>query len=222
MAGNTPSRSFLYTGIACTVAMACCDVILLGVPQSGRAGDIYSFSALAQVSMTRIQIGASFGLLSSLNICLGYWYLWQMLRPYSTRLVGWMLAAFTFYGVLGGVFHAGYYFAGAAMHHGDLALYFRFIHRLQLLAVVAGAGALIGSLLYAYIILRLQQYYSKWYAAFNLIVCEGIALTVAYILPAPVGGYIRPMFINLGTLLFFITLGLMSKSKTPAEGTGSY
>lgn len=201
--------------------MAGCDVILLGVPQSGYAGDIYSFSSLAQVSMTRIQIGASFGLLSSLIICLGYWYLWQMLRPYSTRLVGWMLAAFTFYGVLGGVFHAGYYFAGAAMHSGELTLYFRFIYRLQLLAVVAGAGAFIGSLLYSSIILRLQQHFSSWYAAGNLIICHGSALAVTYVLPAPVGGYIRPMFINLGTLLFFITLWVMSKRKTPAEGTGS-
>lgn len=201
--------------------MAGCDVILLGVPQSGYAGDIYSFSSLAQVSMTRIQIGASFGLLSSLIICLGYWYLWQTLRPYSTRLAGWMLAAFTFYGVLGGAFHAGYYFAGAAIHRGDLALYFRFIYRLQLLAILAGVGTVIGSLLYVYIILRLRQHLSRWYAVSNLLVCQGIALAGTYILPAPVGGYIRPMFINLGTLLFFITLRVMSKRKTPAEGTGS-
>ncbi len=222
MAGSTPSRSFLYTGIAGAVAMAGCDVILLGVPQSGYAGDIYSFSALAQVSMTRIQIGASFGLLSSLIICLGYWYLWQTLRPYSSRLAGWMFAAFAFYGVLGGVFHAGYYFAGAAMHHGELILYFRFIHRLQLLAILAGAGAVIGSLLYVYILLRRQQHFSRWYAVGNLLICQGIALAGTYILPAPLGGYIRPMFINLGTLLFFISLAMMSKRKTPAEGTGSY
>lgn len=218
MAGYTPSRFAFYTGLAGAVAMAKCDVILLGLPQAGWSSDIYSFGALAQVSLLRIQIGAFFGLLSSFVICAGYWYLWRLLQPYSERLAAWMFVSLAFYGVMGGVFHAGYYFAGAAIHQGDLALYFRFIYRLQILAIVAGIASFIGSLLYAYIILRLQHRYSRWYAAGNLLICQGIALVVTYIIPAPAGGYIRPMFINLGTVIFFILLAVMqSNSKESAR-----
>ena len=207
MAADTPSRFLLYTGIAGALAMGVCDIILLGVPQAGWSGDVYSFSSLVQVSMQRIQIGAFAGLLSSFFICGGYCYLWQMLRRYGFRLATIMFLSFTFYGVMGGVFHMGYYFAGAAIYQGEVDLYFQFIDRLKLLAAIASAGSLLGSALYAYIIFYRQRVYSQWYAAGNLLIWQGIALVVTFILPSPIGGYLRPAFINLGTLLFFIMLG---------------
>lgn len=189
--------------------MALCDVVLLGLPQAGWSADIYSFSTLSQISLMRIQAGAFLGLLASFLICFGYWYLWHLLRPFASYPATIMFCALTFYGMMGGVFHAGYYFAGAAIHQGEVALYFRFTQRLQWLAMLAGAGALLGSILYIYMLLMCQYRYSKWYAASNLLLCQGIALAATYVLPAPVGGYLRPTFINLGTILFFISIWIM-------------
>ncbi|MBS1686234.1 MAG: hypothetical protein JSS76_15930 [Bacteroidetes bacterium] len=220
MKDDKPSPLPLYIGVAGAIAMAVCDVTLLGVPQAGWSADIYSFGALPLVSTVRIQAGALGGLVASFFICAGYWYLWQLLRSYASRLAFIMFGALVFYSMMGGVFHAGYYFAGSAIHRGDIILYFNYLHRLQLLAVIAGAGSLVGSLTYAYIMLRCQYTYAKWYAAGNLLVWQGLALAVTYILPAPVGGFIRPTFINLGTVLFFMYLWIMQRNSKESSRLG--
>lgn len=221
MTGDTPSKIPLYIGIAGAIAMAVCDVILLGVPQAGSEGDIYSFTSLAQVSMFRIQIGSFTGMFASFLICAGYGYLNGLFSAFSTRLATVMFVSLAFYGVTGGFFHAGYYFAGVAIHSGDIAAYFRYLLYLKLLADISAIGLLIGIGLYVYILLYRQHSYSRWLAVFNLLTLQGIAFLVTYALPGPIGGFIKPAFINLATLSFFIIVGSIPRNSKEMPRLGA-
>jgi hypothetical protein len=207
-----PNPISAYIGIAGAVGMAISDVILLSVPGTGWESDMSSFSSLAHVSLLRMTVGPLIGLVCSFFICIGFWYIRQKLAHLSEKLSMLMFICLTSVMFFGGAFHAGYYFAGHALYVGDLALYKSFISQLEIMSYLSIPGLLIGTGIYVYLTGFVPNGFPKWLKFANLLVIQGVVLGLFMIMPAPFGGYIKPTFVNIASLLFFI-INLRAKEK---------
>jgi hypothetical protein len=220
LTSTRPHSVFVYIGIAGAITMAISDMILLGVPQAGWEGDLSSFSSLAYVAMWRIRIGPLLGWVSSFFICFGFWYVREGLSSLHPRLPLIMFVALASMMIFGGAFHAGYYFAGAALHEGNLKLYESFVSQLKIMSYVSSPGVLIGSAIYSYLLASVPNDFPKWMKFVNPIVLQGLCLAVFSLLPAPIGGFLKPAFINIATIIFFSLHLWAEKTKNPELSPG--
>jgi hypothetical protein len=171
---------------------------------AGWQSDMSSFSSLAHVSLMRITIGPLIGWVSSFFICFGFWYIKQKLAHLNEKLAMVMFIALSSMMVYGGGFHAAYFFAGRALADGHMDLYNAFLSQLEIMSYVGVPGLLIGVGIYVYLLSRVPNGFPKWLKFANLLVLQGIFLGIFIILPAPIGGLIKPTFINLASLVFFV------------------
>ena len=199
-----PNPISAYIGIAGAAGMAVSDVILLSVPGAGWESDMSSFSSLAHVSLLRMTIGPLIGLVCSFFICFGFWYIRQMLAHLNEKLSMIMFISLASMMVFGGAFHAGYFFAGRALWEGNAVLYKAFISQLEIMSYLSIPGLLIGTGIYIYLTGFVPNGFPKWLKFTNLLMLQGIFLGVFMILPSPIGGYIKPTFVNVASLVFFI------------------
>lgn len=204
MPANRPNPISAYIGIAGAVGMAISDVILLSVPGAGWESDMSSFSSLAHVSLLRITIGPLLGLVSSFFICFGFWYVSRKLAYLNEKLSMWMFASLVSVMFFGGAFHAGYYFAGHALLVGDKVLYDAFITQLEIMSYFSIPGLLLSTGIYVYLTGFTPNRFPKWLKFANLLTIQAAVLAIFLILPAPIGGYIKPTFVNVASLIFFI------------------
>lgn len=202
---STPSHQnnlAAYIGIAGALGMALCDMILLGQPVSGSAYDIASFGAMPYISALRAHLGATVGLICAFLICFGFWHVYQLFKPVNERLAWVMLVAFCSLQFFGGAFHAGYYFISGS-HGLHPLLIENFTHQLDIISYLGVPGYLLGTILF--IILSVNPGFPQWLRFSNLLVLQGVILAVFMVLPAPIGGYLKPTFINLGLAVFFFS-----------------
>jgi|GEM_PF-3549674 len=193
-----------YIGIAGAIGMAASDIILLSVPMAGWESDMSSFSSLAHVSLWRMTVGPLIGLVCSFFICFGFWYVSRRLSHLNEKLSMLMFVSLCSVMFFGGAFHAGYYFAGHALFAGDVPLYHAFISHLEIMSYLSIPGLLISTGIYVYLTGFVLNGFPKWLKFTNLLVIQGVCLGLFMILPSPVGGYIKPTFVNIASLLFFI------------------
>jgi hypothetical protein len=212
MSTDKPNPISAYIGIAGTVGMAISDVILLSVPGAGWESDISSFSSLAHVSLLRMTVGPLFGLSCSFFICFGFWYVSRVLSHLNERLSIIMFISLTSVMFFGGAFHAGYYFSGHALLVGNTDLYRAFIHQLEIMSYLSIPGLLIGTGIYVYLTGFVPNGFPKWLKYTNLLMIQAVVLGLFMALPAPIGGYIKPTFVNVASLIFFV-LNLRAKEK---------
>lgn len=201
---NNPNPIPAYLGIAGALGMAISDVILLGVPCAGWDSDMSSFSSLGHVSLWRITLGPLIGLVCSFFICIGFWYVRQMLAHLGERLSMIMFVCLASVMFFGGAFHAGYYFAGHALYSGHMELYKAFISQLEIMSWLSIPGLLAGTGVYIYLTGFVPNGFPKWLRFANLLVIQGVVLGAFIILPSPIGGYIKPTFVNVANLVFFL------------------
>lgn len=212
---NKPANISAYIGIAGAVVMAASDILLLGVPQAGWEGDLSSFSSLEHVAMWRIQIGPLIGWIASFFICFGFWHIKQMFSFLNPRLSMIMFIALSSFMVFGGGFHAGYYFAGRAIHESNITLYSYSISQLAVMSYAAIPGLVIGTGIYIYMLKFVPNDFPGWMWLTNPIVLQGAFLGLFFIIPAPLGGYLKPAFVNVASLVFFIIHMLVAQKKIP-------
>ena len=204
MSNSKPNPISAYIGIAGAAGMAVSDVILLSVPGAGWESDMSSFSSLAHVSLMRMTVGPLIGLVCSFFICFGFWYVGRRLAHLNERLATLMSVCLISVMFFGGAFHTGYFFAGRALWENDMVLYKAFISQLEIMSYLSIPGLLIGTGIYIYLTSFVPNGFPKWLKYTNLLVLQGVFLGVFMILPAPIGGYIKPTFVNLASLTFFI------------------
>lgn len=195
-----------YIGITAALLMAVCDVILLGQPVSGSYYDMSSFGAVAQVSPERAAIGSAGGLFFAFFIGFGYWFVktrFDAINPKLAALLFISLASVMFFG---GAFHAGYYFvAQGNLPVADHQWY------LEVLSYFGVPGFVAGTILFY--ILASNKAFPAWYRFCNPLIVSAVFLVIFYFLPAPIGGYLKPTFVNLGTATFFLISLFVSPSK---------
>jgi hypothetical protein len=204
MPSNKSNPISAYIGIAGAVGMAVSDVVLLSVPGAGWESDMSSFSSLAHVSLLRMTVGPLIGLVCSFFICFGFWYIKEKLSHLNESLSIIMFVSLVSVMFFGGAFHAGYYFAGHALFAGDTVLYHSFISQLEIMSYLSIPGLLISTGVYIYLTGFVPNGFPKWLKFTNLLVIQGVVLGLFMIIPAPIGGYIKPTFVNVATVIFFI------------------
>lgn len=191
-----------YIGIAGALGMALCDIILLAQPVSGNAYDVSSFGAMPNISALRATIGSVGGLVCAFLICFGFWHIYRMFEPVNRWLAFVLFVAFCSVEFFGGAFHAAYYFLSG--DHGLHPLLIEdFTRHLESISYLGVPGYLLGTILFSF--LAMHPGFSKWLRFSNPLVIQGVFLALFVVLPAPIGGYLKPTFINLGFAVFFFS-----------------
>lgn len=203
-------KTFAYVGIAGALSMACFDIVLLGQPVSGSHFDIASIGAMDFISQQRAAVGSVGGLIASFFICFGFWFLKLSFEKINATLAAWLFISLSSMMFFGGAFHASYYFL--VMQHGiSYEMVSNFREHANLLSYLGVPGFIAGNVLF--FTLALQSGLPGWLKYFSPLIINGVLLGVFYILPAPVGGYLKPAFINLSSALLFIAV-LAAQHKT--------
>jgi len=201
-------KKFALIGIAGALTMALSDVILLGQPVSGSYYDISSLGAMEHVDSMRAALGSTLGLLASFFICFGFWFLKKMFEPVNEKLSTVLFIALCSVMFFGGAFHAGYYFISNPGPSGEShnlipqIVLIDFRNHLEVLSYLGVPGFLLGSIIFFK--LSLDARFAVWLRYCNPLILSLIFLGLFYVLPAPVGGYLRPAFLNAATASLFI------------------
>lgn len=195
-------QKFALIGIAAALTMAVADVILLGQPVSGSHYNLASFGAMEHIGALRASIGSLLGLVAAFFICFGYWHLKKMFEPVNAREAHILFVALCSTMFFGGAFHAGYYFlspfvSGVLPHQAQE----KFIYHLIIMSALASPGVMAGNILF--VTLARAPRFPAWFKLCNPMAFSVLYLGLFTILPAPVGGYLKPTFVNLATATFF-------------------
>lgn len=196
-------KQYAYTGIAEALTMALADSILLGQPVSGSHFDLSSFGAMEYSNSQQAALGTLAGLVAAFFICFGYAYLRHFFRQAGAGEANWLFISLCSTMFFGGAFHAGYYFLVPPAIGPQLnsVVYQQHINYLQLISYLSVPGFIAGSILFFK--LALHPAYPVWLRYANPLIVTVLVLGVLYFIPAPVGGYIRPAFINLASAIVF-------------------
>lgn len=185
-----------YIGILGALGMAVCDIILLGLPVSGSQYDMSSFGAIGQINSHRAAIGCTCGLVFAFFICFGFWYLKTLFEPVNPKMAFWLFVSLSSMMFFGGAFHTGYYFVSA----GNLPVKEHQFY-LEMISYLGVPGFLAGTILFFW--LAMDARFPKWFKYCNPLVLCAAVLGLFMLLPAPVGGYLKPAFINVALIAFF-------------------
>ncbi|MDB5283136.1 MAG: hypothetical protein JWO06_2211 [Bacteroidota bacterium] len=211
------NRTSAYIGIAGALGMAASDIMLLGAPVSGHEYDLSSFGAMAHVASFRAEIASTFGLVCAFFICFGFWFLKRKFEVVNEKLSMVLFISMCSMMFFAGAFHAGYYFIsfpGMWVSLGEVNpipvnILNDFRNHLEVLSYLGVPGFVVGTVLFFK--LASDKRFPAWLKFCNPLVLCGVFLGLLYFLPAPVGGYLRPAFINLGTAVVFIASLLVEK-----------
>lgn len=189
------------------------DLILLGRPDSARSFFRLGTESMADIPQWRITSGTFIGVFMLPFQLAGLATLYQGLKP-SGRLLPALIVLTDAHALIMGVaFHASYaYIANGwkllyALEPGNLhsaEIVQRFGSYWTLIVAIMMIELTAGSIAYVVLVLKGRSLYPKWMALLNpLFVLGGLFLVVPYI-PAPVGGYVGPMILNMTTFVFFL------------------
>jgi hypothetical protein len=204
MGSTIQNKRGLQIGIAAAVGMACCDIILLGQAVSGRHYDPASFGAMQHINRARAALGAAGGLVCAFFICFGFRHIKEMFLEASPRRAQRLCVSLCSMMFFAGSFHAGYFFLSNADGRLPAHLVSTFRAYLMLLGALAIPGTIAGSILFYK--LASDKRFPKWFRWANPAVLNAIMLGACTLLPSPLGGFIKPAFINIATVVFFLLI----------------
>ncbi len=108
----------------------------------------------------------------------------------------------------GGAFHAAYYFISNTHNMSAQANFLypstvdNFKGHLEILSYLGVPGFLIGTILFFK--LALNKRFPAWFRYANPLILCGVIMLIFMVLPAPIGGYLKPTFVNLGLASMFL------------------
>lgn len=203
-------KKFALLGMGGALAMAIGDVILLGQPVSGSYYGLASFGAMEHIGALRASLGSLLGLVASIFIFFGYWYLKTLFEPVNHRQSIILFIALCSTMFFGGAFHAGYYFLSPAVSGIlPLAAHEKFIYHLVIISSLSAPGLMVGNFLF--IKLSADERFPKWLRFCNPMALNVFYLGVFYFIPAPVGGYLKPTFVNMATASLFTICAVVKR-----------
>lgn len=200
-------------GIIAALLTAFSDVILLGRPVSAYAFFKLGTESMAELAQWRIIAGTFIGVFALPFQIMGAIPLYFGLKTAGRTMacVVFGTAAYAF--IMGVAFHVAYAFIGSgwSMKH-DISTSNEIVSKMmtrfdlywRIIIVAIAAGLFVSSVCYVFLILTGKTVYPKWMAILNP-VCIFLALfPLVILIPAPIGGYIAPAYMNLCALAFFI------------------
>jgi hypothetical protein len=184
----------------------------------GKSSTAYSFLEFGTESMWdiepwRITAGAFIGVVALPFQILGLIPLYFALKPSGKVLPIIVVITNAHMLLMGVAFHISYAYIGSGWniyHKNELTnqitteIVNKFDSYWMILAVIIFVELLFGSVIYVIVVLKGKTLFPKWMAIFNPLCIVLYTFPIVFILPAPIGGYIAPAYLNLSTLLFFV------------------
>lgn len=202
-----------FTGIIGAIITGISDVILLGRPVSAHSFFVLGTESMADIVDWRITAGVFIGVFTLPFQILGLSSIYYSIKNSGKVLKSIILSSFAHAMFLSVAFHMGYAFiaSGWKLYHrlgpGNaiaVEIRDRFILYWTILLSIMMTEILIGSILYVSIILRKKTMYPNWMVLFNPIFIFAVIFLLIIIIPAPLGGYIAPAYLNISMLAFFV------------------
>ena len=203
------------------------DFILIGKPSTAYSFLKYGTESMWDIEPWRITAGAFIGVVALPFQLLGLIPVYFALKP-AGKVLPIMAVIMNAHTLLIGVaFHISYAYIGSGWiiyHKNELTnqitteIVSKFASYWWILAVIMVVELLLSSVIYTIVVLKGKTLFPKWMAIFNPLCIVLYTFPLVFILPAPIGGYIAPAYLNLSTLLFFIiTLVVVRKKMKKIE-----
>ncbi len=217
------------TGVLLTIVS---DIILLGRPTHAMRFLERGPQAMEGLSILRIVLGTYLGVFVLPFQLGGLYPIYAGLKPHGGKMPFFVVFSLAYALIMGVAFHGAYVFIGTgyntlfALGNGFLpmtemitlyTMYWR------ILVGLMGIGFIPGSLGFSWVILKGRTLFPKWMAAISPLWILFYLFPVVFILPAPVGGYIAPSYINLSTGIFIlISLIMVLKAINSKKETSTF
>ena len=212
------------TGIIGVLLTILSDLILLGRPNSAYSFLILGTESMADLAQWRITAGTFIGVIALPFQIAGLISVYYGLKP-SGRVMPLMVVITNAHAIIMGVaFHMSYAFIGSGwklyyeMGPGNKItseIVKRFDSYWKIIVIIMLTELLFSSIIYVFLIMKGNSLYPKWMAILNPLCVLICLFPVLLSLPAPIGGFIAPAYLNITTMVFlsFSTAVIYKKLK---------
>lgn len=213
-----------FVGMFSIIITIISDFILLGKPSNAILFLKLGTETMADIAQWRITVGTFLGVLALPFQIFGLAPLYYGLKP-SGRVMPLIVVILNAHALLMGVaFHMSYAYIGSGwridykMHTGDnitSEIVNRFNYYWKLLIIIILIEIIVSSIIYVILVWKGKTLLPKWMAALNPLCIVLFVFPFVFALPAPIGGYIAPAYLNLSSLVFigFMTTQIYKKLK---------
>jgi len=228
---NRPSKADIVlalglVGIIGVLLTIVSDLILLGRPNNA-----FSFlklgmgtETMADIAQWRITLGSFMGVIVLPFQIAGLTSVYHGLKP-SGRVMPLLVVITNAHALIMGVaFHISYAFIGSgwklyyimgAGNKNASELVKQFDFYWKILVIIMLTEILFSSIVYVSLILKGKTLYPKWMVILNPLCILLFMFPIIFLIPAPVGGFIAPTYMNISTMVFltFSTVVIYKKLK---------
>lgn len=191
------------------------DLILLGRPNNALSFLQMEMGteSMADLAQWRITLGAFIGVVVLPFQIAGLISVFYGLKPSGRVLPLVVVITNTHALIMGVAFHISYAFIGSGWKlyyatgsenkiSSELVKQFNFYWKV--LVIIMLSEILFSSIVFVSLILTGKSLYPKWMAILNPLCVLLFMFPIVFIIPAPVGGFIAPTYMNISTMVFFI------------------
>lgn len=206
-------RGMGVIGIIAIIITMISDVILLGKPTHALSFIIKGTETMSGIAPWRVMIGSILGVLFLPFQIFGLVPVYYGIKISGKRKPFAKIIPAAHALIMGVAFHISYVYIGRGwrLHHrddvgnsGTLALMNSFDSYWRILIVVMFVDILCFSIIFAVTIWKGNTLYPKWMVFLNPLCVVMYLFPFVFIIPAPIGGYIAPTYLNLSTLVFMV------------------
>lgn len=200
-------------GIIAAVITIISDIILLGRPDTAFSFFKLGTESMAELAHWRITIGTFLGVFSLPFQIAGIVPLYFGLKPAGSKLAAAFFGSAAYAMIMGVAFHTSYAYIGSGWralydvgidNKTGLNLMDKFASYWMIIIVSVFITLLFASVCCVMLILSGKTLYPKWMALLNPICVFIVMFPLLAFIPAPLGGYISPAYLNLSSLILFI------------------
>lgn len=200
-------------GIAAAILTIISDIILLGRPNTAISFFRLGTECMAGLPHWRITIGTFLGVFALPLQIAGIVPLYFGLLPAGKKLAVVFLGSASYAMIMGVAFHTSYAYIGSGwkmLHETEIDnlnvqnLMLKFGSYWMTIIVSVFAMLLIASVCCVILLLSGKTLFPKWMALINPICVFAAMFPLIAFIPAPIGGYISPTYLNLSSLILFI------------------
>lgn len=187
------------------------DLILLGKPVSAYTFLKLGTESMAGLAQWRITTGTFLGVVVLPLQIAGLITVYYGLKP-AGRFISLAVVIVTAHALIMGVaFHVSYAFIGSGwklyyeIGSGNIIaseMIKKFDYYWKIIVFIILTELLFSSICYTFVILRRKTLYPKWMSLLNPLCVFLFMYPLIFALPAPVGGFIAPAYLNLSTMVF--------------------
>jgi hypothetical protein len=200
-------------GIISVLLTIISDLILTGRPNSAYSFLKLGTKSMADIAQWRITAGAFIGVIVLPFQIAGLISVYHGLKPSGRVMPLIVVIAYAHTLIMGVAFHTSYAFIGSGWklynetgsgNKITSEIVKRFDFYWKVIVVIMLTELLFSSIMYALIIITGKTLYPRWMAILNPLCILLFLFPFIFILPAPVGGFIAPAYLNISTMVFFV------------------